>query len=108
MKAYTDTEGFLELDYLQEQSNGDYRRGNTANIFSPFLVAYVIYSQRQQVPQTSTISMGRLLSEDGNVGKIFLMNRQHLMDKLKHLEFLVDCLINNLTNSCFVTSQPFT
>ncbi len=88
LKAYTDTEGFSELDYLQEQSNGNYRRGNIANIVSPLLVAYVIYSQHQQVPQTSTISIGRLLSEDGNVGKIFLMNRQHLMDKLKYLEFL--------------------
>jgi hypothetical protein len=88
LRAYTGTEGFLGLNYLKEQNDGNYQRGNIASNISPFLIAYVIYSQNYRGFQTSTISIGRLLSDDGNVGKVFLIGRDGLIDILRQLEFL--------------------
>ena len=86
LQAYTNPEGLQALDYLSKQADESYRKGDIARKIHPLLVAYVIYAQRERGIQTSTLAIRSLLNDDGNVGKVFLMDREILLEKLRQLE----------------------
>ncbi|MAU00656.1 MAG: hypothetical protein CL608_26220 [Anaerolineaceae bacterium] len=52
----------------------------------PLVLGYALYQQRTQSAATSTISINNLLSNDGQIGKVFLLHRDLLLDKLRVLE----------------------
>ncbi len=51
------------------------------------LLAYVLYHRRESSIRTSTISVRSLLLDEGQVGKVFLLNDSQLQTKLRELEF---------------------
>jgi len=86
LRCYTEEEGLGRLGILRLK-NKLYQRNTPSEPLSPLLVAYVIYNQREKGLATSTIAIDTLLSEDGNVGKIFVLARDELMAMLHQLEF---------------------
>ena len=53
---------------------------------SPYLIAYIIFDQRKEkFPNSATITIGELLTLDGNVGKVLSLNRKELEEILKLL-----------------------
>ena len=53
----------------------------------PLLLAYILYSKREGNLRTSTTSLANILSEDGQIGKVFLLTRTSLLEALRQLEF---------------------
>jgi len=86
LRCYTEEEALGSLGILQFK-NKLYQRGMPPEFPSPLLVAYVIYDHREKGLATSTTAIDTLLSEDGNVGKIFVLARDELMARLHQLEF---------------------
>ena len=86
LRCYTEEEGLGSLGILRFE-NKLYQRGTPSELPSPLLVAYVIYDQREKGLATSTTAIDTLLSEDSNVGKILILDRDQLMAKLRQLEF---------------------
>lgn len=59
---------------------------NPPSDISPYLIAYVIYDQREKnFPNLSTITIEELLTLKGNVGRIFSLSRAKLEEILKLL-----------------------
>lgn len=59
---------------------------NPPSGISPYLIAYVIFDQREKnFPNLSTITIEELLTLKGNVGRIFSLNRVNLEEILKLL-----------------------
>lgn len=47
----------------------------------------MLYDQRERLyPESTTVSIPEVLTADGNIGKIFLMNREQLEEALAHLQ----------------------
>ena len=79
--GYLKTEG--ELKRIGSQSKF-YK--NPPSDVSPYLIAYIIFDQRKQkFPKFATITVEELLTLDGNVGKVFSLNRKKLEETLKLL-----------------------
>ena len=59
---------------------------HTIEAVPPLILAFALYHQRSLGVQTNTISINTLLSLDGQIGKVFLLDRKLLLDKLRKLE----------------------
>lgn len=76
---------FLQLDgFLKRNiSQSKFRRGISIKA-SPALISFVIFDQmRRKNPGHNTITIRELLTLDENVGKVFSLDRQRLMNSLK-------------------------
>lgn len=83
--AYQTNQIFGDLHYLKEAEKEIYIPG-AADPHS-FLLGYVLYQRREASIHTSTISISNLLHEEGQMGKVFLLNESQLQKKLRELEF---------------------
>lgn len=83
--AYQINQVFGELHYLKEVERESYIP-NSVDLH-PLLLGYVLYHKRETSVHTSTISIGNLLQEEGQVGRVFLINEPQLHKKLRELEF---------------------
>lgn len=87
LKALTEPNALGNINFLKKIDKETYQKGSTGNIH-PYLIVYVIYDQRnKQNPTISTMTITGLLSGDGNVGKVFLLNREKLEKILQQLRF---------------------
>jgi hypothetical protein len=92
LRAFAETQGLKRIQFLEKIGKNEYQKSLAIGIH-PYLVAYVIYDQREKYyPTISTIRIGELLSADGNVGKVFLLDQEKLEEFLHQLRFegLVD------------------
>lgn len=89
LNAYTAKEppALQSLEYLKkvEGSNDSYRAMAIEKV-PPLVLGFALYDRRQKGVITSTISINNLLAINGQVGKIFLLQRELLMSKLRELE----------------------
>jgi hypothetical protein len=90
LRSYVAEEGFARIGFLQPdglpgRNIGEtrFRKGVPTNI-SPAIVIFVMFDQvRQRSPNHVTTTIRELLTEDGNVGKIFSLDRERLMGFLR-------------------------
>ncbi len=83
--AYQSHQIFGTLHYLKEIEKETYISESVD--LETLLLAYVLYRRRESSIRTSTISIRNLLHEEGQVGKVFLLNESQLVEKLRELEF---------------------
>jgi len=83
--AYQSHQIFGTLHYLKEIEKETYISESVD--LETLLLAYVLYRRRESSIRTSTISVRSLLLEDGQLGKVFLLNESQLQIKLRELEF---------------------
>ena len=92
MKSFISENALSKTGYLR--TDGQVKRIVSQNKFyknppldiSPYLIAYVIYDQREKnSPNHSTITIKELLTLKGNVGKIFSLTREKLEEILRLL-----------------------
>ena len=92
LKSFTSADALDKIEYLKMEGepkgivsqNKFYR--NPPSSIPPYLIAYVIYDQREKnSPNLSTITIEELLMLKANVGRIFLLNRRKLEEVLKLL-----------------------
>lgn len=89
LRCYVEETALGELTILHQDDKRAkvYLRGNPQHV-PPLVVAYVIYSEREKhYPTVTTIRIDNLLTDDGNVGKVFLLTRAKLEEILHRLEF---------------------
>jgi len=89
LNTYTSEEyhALQSLEYLRKIEGGnDTYRAMAIEKVPVLILGFVLYDRRQKGVQTSTISINTLLTINGQVGKIFLLQREQLMSKLKQLE----------------------
>ncbi len=89
LNAYTTEEyhALQSLEYLTRLEGRDDQYQVTAIEKVPALIlGFALYDRRAAGVQTQTISIKNLLILDGQVGKIFLLRREPLLEKLKQLE----------------------
>ena len=87
--AFTRDEGLGATNFIREDqgNKGVYIKGKPRGVH-PLLVAYVIYSQRaRRYPEATMIGIDRLLNEDGNVGKVFSLTEEDLLEVIRELHF---------------------
>lgn len=89
LNAYAsgDYHALQSLDYLRkvEGGNESYKALMIEKV-PPLVLGFALYDRRQKGVQTSTISINNLLTINGQVGKVFLLQRELLMSKLRELE----------------------
>lgn len=92
LRSFTSVDALGKTEYLE--IGGDLKRVVSQNKFyknppsdiSPYLIAYIIFDQREQkFPNFATITIEELLTLDGNVGKALSLNRKKLEEILKLL-----------------------
>lgn len=83
--AYAPGRIFAPLNYLTPIEGNIYAPGRVE--LNPLLFAYILYSRREGGLRTSTTTINSILSEDGQVGKIFLLTRSGVLEVLRQLEF---------------------
>lgn len=83
--AYAPGRIFAPLNYLGLIEENIYAPGGVE--LNLLLFAYILYSRREGGLRTSTTSINSILSEDGQVGKIFLLTRSRVLEALRQLEF---------------------
>ena len=83
--AYQTNQIFGELHYLNEIDKESYIPNSVE--LHPMLLGYILYCKRETSVHTSTTSIGNLLQEEGQVGRVFLINDLQLRNKLHELEF---------------------
>lgn len=83
--AYQAHQIFGTLHYLRKVEKETYIPESVD--LKTLLLAYVLYHRRESSMRTSTISVRSLLLEEGQVGKVFLLNDSQLRKKLRELEF---------------------
>jgi hypothetical protein len=92
LRSFISTEALGKIEYLR--IGGELKRSislnkyykNPPSYMPPYLIAYVIYDQREKnFPNLSTITIEELLTLKGNVGRIFSLNRSKLEEILKIL-----------------------
>jgi len=102
LRSLISKEALGKTEYLKTESqpkrtisqNKFYK--NPPSSISPYLVAYVIFDQRENnSPNLSTITIQELLDLKGNVGRVFSLNRKGLEEVLRllsssHHDRLVD------------------
>jgi hypothetical protein len=89
INAYTakDYHALQNLDYLNRVSGKDGQYKCTSVEKVPALVlGFALYDWRNTGVQAQTISITNLLTFDGHLGKIFLLRREALMEKLRQME----------------------
>lgn len=85
LKSYLQPMAFGTLGILGQSNEGRYQVGIQRSVH-PLLVGYVIFQQREDnYPGTTTVSVGELLSANGNAGKTFLIDRGILEKCLRTL-----------------------
>ena len=90
LRSYVSKNGLARINFLQPDgplrhniSQSKFRKGVSTKT-SPSLIAFVIFDQiRRKNPGHKTITIRELLTLDGNVGKVFCIDRQRLMNLLK-------------------------
>ncbi|GEM_PF-2076737 len=90
--SFISTDAFKELNFITARdeskkviSKMTFYKHTPINI-SPYLIAYVIYDYRSKnYPNAVTITISELLTLDGNVGKVFSLDRGELEKYLKIL-----------------------
>lgn len=92
LRSFTLADALGKTEYLK--IGGELKRTVSQNKFyknppshiSPYLIAYVIFDQRENnFPNLSTITIEALLSLKGNVGRVFSLNRKKLEEIIKLL-----------------------
>lgn len=92
LRSFTSVDALGKTEYLK--IGGDPKRVVSQNKFyknppsdiSPYLIAYIIFDQREQkFPNFATITIEELLTSNGNVGKVLSLNREKLEEILKLL-----------------------
>lgn len=92
LRSFTSVDALGKTEYLK--IGGDLKRIVSQNKFyknppsdiSPYLIAYVIFDQRENnFPNLSTITVEELLNLKGNVGRVFSLNRKKLEEIIKLL-----------------------
>ncbi|GFP22602.1 hypothetical protein HKBW3S44_00171 [Candidatus Hakubella thermalkaliphila] len=92
LRSFISKEALGKTEYLKTESqpkrtvsqNKFYK--NPPSSISPYLVAYVIFDQRENnSPNLSTITIQELLDLKGNVGRVFSLNRKGLEEVLRLL-----------------------
>ena len=83
--SYQTHQVFGALHYLKEVEKEIYIPESID--LHPLLLGYVLYRQRETGIYTSTTSIRNLFLEEGQVGKVFLLNEIQLQKKLRELEF---------------------
>ena len=74
-----------ESEPKRKISQNNFYKNPSSNI-SPYLVAYVIFDQKEKkYPNFSTITVKELLNLNGNVGRVFSLNRKKLEETIKLL-----------------------
>lgn len=87
LRALTTDEGLGQIHFIEPIENSVFKKGIPQSIH-PLLVAYVIYDQREKrYPSASTIRITNLLTDDGNVGKVFSLTKDKLEEILEKLRF---------------------
>ena len=86
LRCYVEEEalGNLGILYLKDRF---YQRGTPKEPLSSTLVAYVMFDQRRQhYPDSTTVAIDELLTANGNVGRVFQLNRAQLDRHLHRLK----------------------
>jgi len=84
-KAFSDKNNLAGIGYLSKES--DRYRKTYPQQLHPLFVAYVLFDQRKEkYPEVKTVSINELLTADGNVGKVCLLNRENLEKFLYQLQ----------------------
>ena len=89
LNAYTneDYHALQSLGYLNGvEGRDDEYQAMAVEKVPALILAFTLYDRRATGVQTQTISINNLLTLDGQIGKIFLLQRESLMEKLKQLE----------------------
>jgi hypothetical protein len=89
LNAYTSEEyqALQSVGYLiRVEGRNDRYRAMAVEKVPALVLGFALYDRRATVVQTQTISINNLLILDGQVGKVFLLRRKTLLDKLKQLE----------------------
>lgn len=92
LRSFISSDAFKELNFITASdkskkviSKMTFHKHTPINI-SPYLIAYVIYDYRSKnYPNAVTITIRELLTLDGNVGKVFSLDRRELEKYLKIL-----------------------
>jgi len=92
LRSYISEDAFKKTNYLKTEeppkriiSQNRFYKNPSLDI-SPYLIAYIIFDQRKQKFRNSaTITIGELLTLDGNIGKVLSLNRKKLEKILKLL-----------------------
>jgi hypothetical protein len=85
LRAFTSADALGKTEYIKIVSQNQFYKNPHANI-SPYLVAFVIFDQRENnFPNLSTITVEELLNLKGNVGRVFSLNRKKLEEIIKLL-----------------------
>jgi len=91
LRCYVDKEALGSLNILR-LNDKLYERGAPEEALPSALVAYVMFDQRvQHYPDSTTVAIDELLTANGNVGKVFQMNRaqlDHHLHLLKASEYI--------------------
>lgn len=86
LRCYVEKEalGSLNILHLNDKL---YERGTPKGTIPSTLVAYVMFDQRaQHYPDSTTVAIDELLTANGNVGRVFQMNRAELNRHLHSLK----------------------
>ena len=92
LRSFISEDALKKTEYLKTE--GQPKKKISKNKFiknlpldiSPYLIAYIIFDQREQkFPNSATITIEELLTLDGNVGKVLSLNRKKLEEILKLL-----------------------
>lgn len=86
LRCYVEEEalGSLNILYLDDKL---YARGKPKRTIPSTLIAYVMFDQRAQYyPDSTTVAIHELLTGNGNVGRVFQMNRAELDRHLRSLK----------------------
>jgi len=92
LRSYISEDALKKTNYLKTEEqpkriisqNKFYK--NPPSDISPYLIAYVVYDQREKnSPNLSTVTIEELLTLKGNVGRIFSLSREKLEEMLKLL-----------------------
>lgn len=89
LNAYTHDEyhALQPLGYLSiSERQGEKYQARSVESVPALILSFALYQQRVGGVQTRTISISNLLTLDGQIGKIFLLRRESLMEKLRQLE----------------------
>ena len=83
-KAFSEENNLAGIGYLSK--SGKYKKTNPRQLH-PLLIAYILFDQRKEnYPEVKTVSINELLTADGNVGKVCLLNRENLEKFLYQLQ----------------------
>ena len=86
LRAFTDPKGLKEINFLVKANKDTYKKGSPHGQH-PLLIAYILFDQRKEnYPEVKTVSINELLTADGNVGKVCLLNRENLEKFLYQLQ----------------------